>query len=60
MKSTTVQEIGMANKVHLCDSCKHEVPTCDSDNLIFGSGKGNDNVVACSTYQALTYKEKQS
>lgn len=53
MNIATVQELGMENEVNLCASCSHEMPTCDSDNMIFGSGVGNDNVAACSTYAPI-------
>ena len=40
------------NQVHLCDSCKYTYPECPNDaNVIFGDGKGNDNICACSRYE---------
>ena len=41
------------NKVHLCDSCKYTYPECPckTDDVIFGNGKGNDNICACSKYE---------
>ncbi len=56
MNSTTVQKIGLTNHVNLCGSCCHVQPTCDSDNLIFGDGVGDDNIVACSGYEAITLR----
>lgn len=53
MKIATVQRLGMTNEVNLCNSCCHEQPACSSDNLIFGSGVGDDNIVACSAYDAI-------
>lgn len=40
------------NKVNLCDSCRNHYPDCDANKsvIIFGTGKGNDNVCACSKY----------
>ena len=38
------------NKVHLCDSCTKDFPTCDGSKWIYGNGKGNDNVIACAGY----------
>ena len=56
MKTATVQELGMDNEVNLCASCCHEVPTCESDNMIFGSGIGDDNVAACSNYEPIEFR----
>jgi len=53
-KVATMQELGMCNAVHLCDSCCDEQPECSPSYLIFGTGKGNDNVVACDIYVPLT------
>ncbi len=41
------------NQVHLCDSCRHVYPECPSekDDVIFGNGKGNDNICACNKYE---------
>jgi len=52
-QSRTVQEIGLSNKVNLCDSCTWKYPECKYDNLIFGDGKGDDNICACSNYAPL-------
>lgn len=40
------------NAVHLCDSCQHSYPTCPSygNDVIFGDGKGYDNICACNKY----------
>ena len=40
------------NQVNLCDSCKYLYPDCPSeaDDVIFGNGKGNDNICACNKY----------
>jgi len=47
-----MQFLGMKNNVHLCDSCTHDFPTCKikSDDVIYGTGKGNDNIAACSLH----------
>jgi len=34
---------------HLCDTCLNHIATCKS-NIVFGEGKGNDNVVECDGY----------
>lgn len=42
------------NKVHLCDSCKHEYPDCPASNvdMLFGDCVGNDNICCCKCYVA--------
>jgi len=46
----TIQELGMTNEVNLCNSCTKDYPGCNYKNVIFGTGIGNDNIAACSTY----------
>lgn len=41
------------NYVHLCDSCCNCYPGCSSDNVVFGDGKGNDNICCCNRYEPL-------
>lgn len=40
------------NAVNLCDSCKYDYPECPSGkkDILFGDGKGNDNVCCCNKY----------
>ena len=40
------------NQVHLCDSCHYGYPVCPAVNndVIFGNGKGHDNICACAKY----------
>lgn len=38
------------NKVNLCDSCKKTYPDCDCRNILFGDGKGEDNICCCNAY----------
>lgn len=38
------------NKVNLCSSCSKDYPVCDGDNLLFGDGVGNDNIITCAGY----------
>lgn len=40
------------NQVHLCNSCSYIYPECPSmyNDMIFGNGRGNDNICACSKY----------
>lgn len=49
------------NQVHLCDSCRHVYPECPSekDDVIFGNGKGNDNICACNKYEPTAQPEPQ-
>ena len=43
------------NRVNLCDSCMREFPWCDGE-MIFGDGKGNDNVCCCDKYEPISKK----
>ena len=49
------------NQVHLCDSCRHVFPECPSekDDVIFGNGKGNDNICACNKYEPPAQSEQR-
>ena len=38
------------NKIHLCDSCVYQYPQCNADNVEFGCGKGNDNIIECKYF----------
>jgi hypothetical protein len=37
-------------KENLCDTCQRrtEIPICMPDDIEFGDGLGNDNIIACS------------
>ncbi len=48
----------MINTTNLCDSCADAIPRCDPQSIIFGTGKGNDNIIACSSYQPDSDGEK--
>lgn len=39
-------------RLHLCESCTAEYPECaaTSDDIEFGCGVGNDNVIGCRQY----------
>ena len=56
MGARTIQELGQENETNLCKSCCHEYPTCDADDIIFGNGVGNDNICACSNYEAISWR----
>ena len=49
------------NQVHLCDSCRHVFPECPSeeDDVIYGNGKGNDNICACNKYEPSAQPERK-
>lgn len=42
--------IAHCNKIHICDSCTYQYPNCGADNIVFGCGKGNDNVIDCDIF----------
>lgn len=44
MKNTTM---------NLCNTCECEIPTCESkhDDVKYGNGKGNDNIIECKSYR---------
>lgn len=44
------------NEVNLCDSCKQTYPECPSttEDVLFGDGKGDDNICACALYKPKT------
>jgi len=48
-KGTKVED----TKINLCDTCKFTVPECRPlfEDLKFGDGTGNDNVIKCDEYQ---------
>lgn len=39
------------NKVDLCSSCTHMIATCPGRGIMYGDGKGNDNIVCCAAYE---------
>ena len=39
------------SKVHLCNSCIYDFPTCKTKVTKFGNGIGNDNVIECDCYR---------
>lgn len=40
------------NSVNLCDSCVNQIPECwDHCEVIFGDGKGHDNICCCNSYK---------
>lgn len=48
MKKTKYITIGL--KKNLCDYCHNEYPTCNGKDVKFGIGKGNDNIIQCSSF----------
>ena len=48
--------ISLKNKRNnLCDSCKNCFADCKAEDLIFGKGNDNNNVVLCDTYESAEY-----
>ena len=49
----------VGNEVHLCESCKHDYPECETeiDDALFGDGKGHDNIACCNRYEPLQKRE---
>lgn len=61
---TELEEMSSAqpdNQVNLCDSCKYTYPECPSavTDVIFGTGKGNDNICACNKYEPSAQPEQR-
>ena len=40
-----------SSKDNLCDSCQFCIGDCDAEDIEFGDGKGNDNVIGCDSYR---------
>jgi len=40
-------------KINLCDTCTFNYPECDAivEDIRFGDGKGNDNIILCKYYK---------
>lgn len=38
------------SKDNLCDTCLLCIANCDAENIEFGDGPGNDNIIECDTY----------
>lgn len=41
------------NCVHLCNSCCNRYPECEDIEVLFGDGKGNDNICCCNKYEPI-------
>ena len=48
------------NEVHLCVSCINDYPMCDSCNIYFGDGVGNDNICSCSSYEPVSLRNYEA
>ena len=46
-------------ETHLCNNCEFLFPECNGNDIVFGNGKGNDNVVMCDCYKKQTLKEME-
>lgn len=40
-----------SSKENLCDTCQKCIADCNADNIEFGDGVGNDNVIECDEYE---------
>jgi len=56
-----LQNVRPNNQINLCNSCNYLYPDCpsESDDVIFGNGKGNDNICACSKYLPSAQQEQK-
>jgi len=47
-------------KIHLCNTCKSKIPTCNAiyEDIEYGNGWGNDNVMGCKCYEPKS-KDKE-
>lgn len=52
-KHMRIEDFDTSSNLHLCDSCCLDFPTCPGKILVWGDGVGNDNVVACASYEPL-------
>jgi hypothetical protein len=50
-RGTEEIEINFTN-TNLCEDCNHCIADCKSKEIVFGDGKGNDNVVICELHEA--------
>ena len=43
------------NAVNLCESCDKQFADCSAkvEDMLFGDGKGNDNVCCCNRYEPM-------
>jgi len=41
----------LEGQLNLCDACKFHIATCDSSYILFGNGRGEDNIVKCTSYE---------
>jgi len=44
------EQLKVDSKIHLCDTCSLEFPTCTPVDVEYGDGTGNDNVIKCGAY----------
>lgn len=43
--------ITLHKELNLCDGCVFHFSSCKGKDIIFGNGRGNDNVIQCETYK---------
>ena len=48
------------NRVNLCDSCVYVFAECGATykDMLFGDGKGHDNVCACACYTPIRTRKE--
>lgn len=38
------------SKINMCDKCSQNFAVCKPELIKYGNGKGNDNVIVCSSF----------
>ncbi len=44
----------MQEKTNMCSICNYDFATCEAKNIIYGTGIGKDNIVACDKFAMNT------
>jgi hypothetical protein len=45
---------------NLCDECSRHPATCPAIGVVYGLGKGRDNVIKCKTFSNLEPQKEES
>jgi hypothetical protein len=45
---------------NLCDECSRHPATCPAIGVVYGLGKGRDNVIKCKTFSNLESQKEES
>lgn len=51
MIDITIDELIKKSKIDLCETCLYKQPICRPNVIIWGNGRGNDNVIVCNLYR---------